>query len=274
MLRRLLEDKAAMFCLGVIALTVLAGLFAPWVAPNDPLEGNIIAKFKGMSWQYPLGTDQQGRCVFSRLLYGIKPTILLSLLTMACTIVLGAAVGIVSGYCRGLVDEALMRLCDVMLSFPSQVMILAVVGMLGVGIENVVIANILIKWAWYARMIRGSVLGHGERNHVIFSRTTGSGTTFILTRHMLPAVMAELVVLASLDTGWVILNISTLSFLGLGVQAPAPEWGAMLNEARQVIVSHPGQMLAPGFAVLLLVSCFNMLGDSLRDAMEITGGER
>lgn len=274
MLRNLLEDRVALLCLAVIGLTVLAGLFAPYVAPHDPLAGNILYKFKSMSWNYPLGTDQQGRCVFSRLIYGIKPTILLSLVTMAATITLGAAYGLVSGSAGGMIDEALMRFCDVMLSFPSQVMILAVVGMLGVGMENVIIANILIKWAFYARMIRGSVLGYRNRNYVVFSRTTGSGSWFILSRHMLPAVLPEIVVLASLDTGWVILNISTLSFLGLGVQAPAPEWGAMLNEARQVIVAHPGQMLAPGLAVLTLVAAFNMLGDSLRDALEIKGSGR
>ena len=274
MLKRFMNDKLALICLGLISLTVLAGIFAPLVAPHDPLATDIISKFKGMSWDFPLGTDQQGRCILSRLLYGIRPTILLSLLTMAGTICLGAVLGIISGYSRGIVDELIMRLCDVMLSFPSQVMILAVVGMLGVGMENVIIANILIKWAWYARMIRGSVLQYSEKNYVVFSRTAGSGTAFILSRHMTPAILPEIIVLASLDTGWVILNISTLSFLGLGVQAPTPEWGAMLNEARHVITTHPGQMLAPGFAVLTLVAAFNLLGDSLRDALEIKGAGR
>ncbi|GFM36009.1 glutathione ABC transporter permease GsiD [Desulfovibrio psychrotolerans] len=261
----------AVACLGIIGATLLLGIFAPLVAPNDPLEANIMAKFRGMSWDYPLGTDQQGRCVLSRLIYGVRPTILLSLLTMGGTIALGGFLGVVSGYFRGAVDEIIMRACDVMLSFPSQVMILAVVGMLGVGIENVIIANILIKWAWYARMIRGSVLQHSEKGFVIFSRTTGAGTGFILWRHIVPSVLPEIIVLASLDAGWVIINISTLSFLGLGVQAPAPEWGAMLNEARHVMVSYPQQMLAPGLAVLTLVACFNLLGDSLRGALEVRG---
>lgn len=135
-------------------------------------------------------------------------------------------------------------------------------------IANVIIASVFIKWAWYARMIRTATIKYTETSFVLFSRCIGSGNYFILTRHMLPCIAAELAVLASLDTGWAILNISTLSFLGLGVQAPTPEWGAMLNEAKNVMVSNPEQMLVPGIAVVVLVGAFNMLGDSLRDALD------
>ena len=165
-----------------------------------------------------------------------------------------------------------MRVVDVMLSFPSQIMILAVVALMGVNIENVIIANIFIKWAWYARMIRTAVVKYTESNFILYSKSIGSGNYFILTHHMLPCIAAELAVLASLDTGWAILNISTLSFLGLGVQAPMPEWGAMLNEAKNVMISNPEQMLVPGIAVVVLVGAFNLLGDSLRDALDPKGG--
>lgn len=202
------------------------------------------------------------------MLYGIQPTLFLSILTMIGTIGLGLILGVMAGYFRGWVDEVIMRTVDVMLSFPSQIMILAVVALLGVDIQNVIIASILVKWAWYARMIRTAVMKYTHMNYVLFSRAIGSGDRFIMTRHMLPAMAAELAVLASLDTGWAILNISTLSFLGLGVQAPTPEWGAMLNEAKNVMVSNPEQMLVPGIAVVLLVGAFNLLGDSLRDALD------
>lgn len=225
-------------------------------------------KFAPPSADYWLGTDQLGRCVFSRMLYGIQPTLFLSILTMIGTIGLGLILGVMAGYFRGWVDEVIMRTVDVMLSFPSQIMILAVVALLGVDIQNVIIASILVKWAWYARMIRTAVVKYTHMNYVLFSRAIGSGDRFIMTRHMLPAIAAELAVLASLDTGWAILNISTLSFLGLGVQAPTPEWGAMLNEAKNVMVSNPEQMLVPGIAVVLLVGAFNLLGDSLRDALD------
>ena len=170
---------------------------------------------------------------------------------MLGTIGLGLAMGVLAGYMRGTVDEVIMRVVDVMLSFPSQIMILAVVALLGVDIQNVIIANIFIKWAWYARMIRTAVVKYTGSNFVLFSRSVGSGDSYIMTRHMLPCISAELAVLASLDTGWAILNISTLSFLGLGVQAPTPEWGAMLNEAKNVMVSNPEQMLVPGIAVVV-----------------------
>ena len=187
---------------------------------------------------------------------------------MGATITVGVLFGLLAGSFRGWIDEGLMRLCDVMLSFPSQVMILAIVGMLGVGIGNVVLANIIVKWAWYTRMIRSMVLKYNEKNYIIFSKATGSSKSFIIFKHLLPNVTPDIVILATLDTGWVILNLSALSFLGLGVQAPTAEWGAMLSEAQKVMTIHPEQMLAPGLAIMIVVAAFNLLGDSLRDALD------
>lgn len=268
MLKVFLRNPMTQFCFVIIIGTALCGIFAPVLAPHDPYENNILMKFASPSWEYPLGTDQLGRCVFSRMLYGIQPTLFLSLLTMVGTIGLGLLMGVLAGYFRGPVDEVIMRIVDVMLSFPSQIMILAVVALLGVDIQNVIIANIFIKWAWYARMIRTAVVKYTETNFVLYSRSINSGNFYILTRHMLPCIAAELAVLSTLDTGWAILNISTLSFLGLGVQAPTPEWGAMLNEAKNVMISNPEQMIVPGIAVVVLVGAFNLLGDSLRDALD------
>lgn len=268
MLRRLLKDKSAVVCVAFIVVVMAAGLLADTVPLNNPNKVNVLAKLQAPSFAYPLGTDHLGRCTLSRLVHGIRPTIFLSLLTMCCTIALGSAIGLLSGYFRGRVDEVVMRVCDVMLSFPSQVMILAVVGVLGPGMMNVVAANILIKWAWYGRMIRSSVIRYGEKGYVLFSKVSGTGAPYIVFRHLLPGVASELLVLASLDMGWVILNISTLSFLGLGVQAPTAEWGAMLNEAKDVMVRAPMQMFVPGVAIMTVVAAFNMLGDSLRDALD------
>ena len=252
----------------IIGITALLGLLAPWVAPHDPYTNDILNKFATPSWQFPLGTDQLGRCVFSRMLFGIRPTLFLSLLTMVGTMTLGIIMGMLAGYFRGLVDEVIMRIVDVMLSFPSQIMILAVVALLGVDIANVIIASVFIKWAWYARMIRTGVMQYRDRNFVQFSRCVGMPERFILFRHLLPSITSDLAVLASLDVGWAIINISTLSFLGLGVQAPTPEWGAMLNEAKDVLTSNPTQMIAPGIAIVVLVCCFNLMGDALRDVLD------
>ena len=171
----------ALLCMGIVLVTALLGIFAPWVAPNDPYANDILNKFDSPSWQYPLGTDHLGRCVFSRMLFGIRPTLFLSLLTMLGTIGLGVIMGITAGYFRGTVDEVIMRVVDVMLSFPSQIIILAVVALLGVDIRNVVIASIFIKWAWYARMIRTATIKYTGMNFVLFSRSIGSGNFYILT---------------------------------------------------------------------------------------------
>lgn len=268
MAQRLFKNKMAMICIIFLSIIVILGLFAPLFVPNDPLENNILNKFARPSLEYPFGTDQLGRCVLSRVIYGIRPTVFLSVVTMIGTIGIGVLLGVLAGYLGGIVDEVIMRIADVMLSFPSQIMILAVVALLGVDIRNVIIANIAIKWAWYARMIRTTVLQYNNVNYILYSRSIGSSTFYILRKHVLPSIASETVVLASLDTGWMILNISTLSFLGLGVQAPTPEWGAMLSEAKNVMTSNPEQMLIPGIAIILVVSAFNFLGDCLRDAMD------
>ncbi len=268
MIKQFFQSRLSIACLVIILLFTLAGIFAPYIAPNDPYETDLMNKFSSYTREHPLGTDQLGRCVLSRLIHGIRPTLFLSLLAMAGTITLGLVMGILAGYFRGWVDEVIMRVVDVMLSFPSQIMILAVVALLGIDIRNVILANIFVKWAWYARMIRTTVIQYTGKNFVLFSKSIGSGSPYILTRHLLPCIASELVVLATLDTGWTILNISTLSFLGLGVQAPTPEWGAMLNEAKNVVTSNPGQMVAPGVAIVILIAAFNMLGDCMRDAMD------
>lgn len=268
MTKRFLQNRAAVFTSVLILVVACIGIFAPIIAPNDPYETNIINKFAEYSLQYPLGTDQLGRCVLSRMIYGIRPTLGLATLTMLGTIGIGALLGIMAGYFRGIVEEVIMRVVDVMLSFPSQIMVFAVVALLGINVQNVIIANVFIKWAWYARMIRTGVLQYRDRNFVQFSRCVGMPERFILFRHLLPSITSDLVVLASLDIGWAIINISTLSFLGLGVQAPTPEWGAMLNEAKEVLTSNPVQMIAPGVAIVVLVCCFNLLGDAMRDVLD------
>lgn len=268
MAKRFWHSPTAVITVAIVLLVALVGILAPLLAPNDPYETNIINKFAEYSWEYPLGTDHLGRCVFSRLLYGIRPTLGLAALTMVGTIGLGALLGIAAGYFRGIVEEIIMRVVDVVLSFPSQIMVFAVVALLGISVQNVIIANVFIKWAWYARMIRTGVMQYRDRNFVQFSRCVGMPERFILFRHLLPSITSDLAVLASLDIGWAIINISTLSFLGLGVQAPTPEWGAMLNEAKEVLTSNPVQMLAPGIAIVALVCCFNLMGDALRDVLD------
>ena len=242
---RLQRDRLALACMGFLGVVLVLGLLAPVLPLSDPTLIDVGDKFAPWSWHHPFGTDQLGRDVLSRLVYGIRATVFLSLLTMAITSALGACVGLGSGFFRNRIDDVLMRVCDVMMSFPSEVMILAIVGMTGPGLENVVIANVVAKWPWYARMVRSIVRQYSDKDYIRFAK-----------------------VLTTLDTGSVILMISALSFLGLGVQPPTPEWGMMLNEAKEVMTLYPLQMIPAGMAILLVVAAFNFLGDSLRDAFD------
>lgn len=273
-INRLKKDRLAMVCIGFLFLVILAGVFAPIIAPHSPIEMNVKEKFAGISMTYPLGTDQLGRCILSRLLYGIRTTVFTSLLTMVITILIGTLLGVIAGLSRGKVDELIMRSCDVFLSFPSEVMILAIVGIMGPGLFNVILSNIIAKWAWYTRMIRTIVKKYTDKNYIRFAKVSGCSTGHIVRTHILPGAAGEIAVLATLDSGSVILIFSALSFLGLGVQAPTAEWGMMLNEAKNVMIVHPYQMLAPGIAILLVVAAFNFVGDSLQDAFDTKRGNQ
>lgn len=271
------DDKIAVAALGLILIIIILGFLAPWVSPNDPFETNILDKLSGSSLKYPFGTDQLGRCILSRLIFGIRTTVWMSILTMGFTLMLGTLMGFMAGCYRGKVDEAIMRLCDVLLSFPSEVMILAIVGMLGPGFTNIILANIIAKWAWYTRMIRTIVIQYMDKNYINYVKVVGGKSPYIMKNHLLPGALGEILVLASLDTGSVILNISALSFLGLGVQAPTPEWGMMLSEAKNIMITHPTKMLPSGLAILSVVASFNYIGDKIRDILDpkyMTGGEK
>ena len=265
--RALLHDRAGLACLLFLGIVLLAALlFGPWagfaVGVVADMIGGGLAGY-AINPLITLGAGAIGLAAgFARATLGV------SLLAMGATVSLGALLGMLAGLVRGRVESCLMRLCDVMLSFPGEVMVLAIVGMLGPGLENVVLACVVAKWPWYARMMRTITLRYADRDFVRFARVAGYGTGHIIRRHLLPCAAGEISVLATLDTGAVILMVSALSFLGLGVQPPTPEWGMMLGEAREVMVLYPWQMLPPGLAILLVVAACNYLGDSLRDALD------
>ncbi len=268
MIEKLLKRPFAVISLTIILTTMIAGLFANQIVPNNPNEIHISNKYSGLTKEFPLGTDYLGRCMLSRLICGIRPTLFLSLLAMAGTLTMATIIGVTSGYLRGKVDEVIMRICDIVLSFPKLVIILAIVGILGVGIQNVIIATACVNWPWYARIIRSSIIKYNQKNFIIYSKTIGRGSGYIFIRHLIPNILPEIITLATLDMGWVIISISTLSFLGLGVQAPMAEWGAMLCDAKNAMTINPLHMLAPGLAIMTIVLSFNLLGDSLRDILD------
>lgn len=268
LLKRLMKDKMAVASLSVVAATLLVGLCAPFIAPHNPNEVNMELRFAGASWQYWLGNDHLGRCVLSRLIYGIRPSVLYVLAALAASACIGALLGFAAGYFRGKVDALLMRICDCMLSFPGYVMTLAVVGMLGAGLENILLAFVLMKWAWFARVIRTAVMQFADADYVKFAKVLGAGHMRIMAKHITPVALPEIAVVSSSSFGSMILQISGLSFLGLGIQAPHAEWGMMLNEARSVMFTRPELMLAPGIAIIVVVSAVNFLSDSLQTALD------
>ncbi|MBO0997504.1 ABC transporter permease subunit [Bacillus sp. SD075] len=266
-LKNLTQDKLAIISLLVIIVTIVVGIFASIFAPHDPEEVNMSLRYANPSWEYLLGNDHLGRCILSRLVYGIRPSVLWVLAALSISILIGAVMGFMAGYFRGKIDAFIMRICDIMLSFPGYVMTLAIIGILGVGLENILIAFILMKWAWFARVIRTSVMQYTELEYVKFSIASGNSAMHIIFKHIIPVTFSDIAVISSSSISSMILQISGFSFLGLGIQAPNPEWGMMLNEAREVMFSRPELMLAPGLAIIIVVSAFNFLSDGLQVAL-------
>lgn len=267
-LKNLSKDKLATISLIIIVVTITVGLFAPLFAPHDPNEVNMSLRYASPSWEHLLGNDHLGRCILSRIIYGIRPSVLWVLVALFISVLIGAFLGFLAGYFRGKVDSFLMRICDIMLSFPGYVMTLAVVGILGVGLQNILIAFILVKWAWFTRVIRTSVMQYSELDYVKFSKIVGVSDLKIIYKHLVPVTFSDIAVISSSSIGSMILQISGFSFLGLGIQAPNAEWGMMLNEAREVMFTRPELMLAPGIAIVIVVSAFNFLSDALQVALD------
>lgn len=265
---RLRRDPLACFCLVLISAVLFVGIFAPWFAPFDPNATAPHLRNLAPNAQHWLGTDQLGRDVFSRLIFGVRTTFFYALLSMTATLALGAIIGVSAAILGGRIERFLMRLCDLMLSFPSEVLILALIGLLGVSATHILLAIIVSKWAWYARMLNGLTHQICSRLYVQFARACGATKLHIVRRHLLPNIASDCVILASADINAVILLISTLSFLGLGVQAPTAEWGAMLSEAKNQMLFYPEQMLPAGITIMLVMICCNVLGDFLRDWLD------
>jgi ABC-type dipeptide/oligopeptide/nickel transport system permease subunit len=255
---------------GVTMLSVigLVALLAPWMAPQGPTLVHPSISFADASAAHWMGTDNLGRDLFSRLAYGARWTLGITFVATLLIMSVGVGVGIVSGYWGGLVDNALMRLVDVILSVPALLLGLAIVGTLGPGVTSLIFGLASVWWAGYARVVRGMVLSLRERGFVQSARALGASDTRIIMRHIAPTIIPALAVLASLEMGELVLAISGLSFLGLGAQPPAPEWGAMLNDARPFFFTAPRLALYPGLLIGTVVLAFNLMGDGLRDAVD------
>ncbi len=257
-----------MLGLSILLVFGLCGLLAPWLAPYDPYASDLENSLKPPSPRHPLGTDELGRDVLSRILYGARLSLVIGTIAVAIGVVLGVPVGLVSGYLGGRFDLVVQRAIDVLLAFPSTILAILLVTILGVGLVNVMIAVGIVSVPTYARLIRGQVLSLKEQEFVDAARALGAGSLRIIFRHILPNTLAVLIVQTTLQVASAILSAAALGFLGLGVQQPTAEWGAMLSTARQYIQLAPHTLLFPGLAIMLTVLGFNLFGDGLRDALD------
>jgi nickel transport system permease protein len=269
-LRTLFNRKLNWFALPVIALFLAMALFAPWISPHDPDNVNLQEKLLPPSSRNLLGTDHMGRDILSRLIWGSRVSLGSVFLIVNFIMLLSLAVGFISGYVGGWVDTLIMRICEIFLTFPTFILAMFLIGVLGTGMTNVVLAIVLTHWAWYARIIRGLILSLKNREYILAARVSGTSHWTLFYRHLAPPVLAQLVILATLDIGHMMLHVSGLSFLGLGIQPPTAEWGVMINDARQFIWTRPELIAYPGFMIFLAVLAFNIPGDTLRDGLDPT----
>jgi peptide/nickel transport system permease protein len=264
----ILRHKIASLGGALVTLVALGAIFAPWLSPHDPMEQNVLLRLAGPTAGYPLGTDAFGRDILSRILWGGRVSLLVSTTAVALAIVIGGALGLLAGYVGGAFDRVTMAAMDVLLSFPTLVMGLLVVAMLGPTVNNLILAITLTAIAPFARIARAPTLAVKERDFVEAGRALGFSNLRIMAVHILPNIVDEILVMASLWLATAIRTEASLSFIGLGVRPPTASWGGMIREGFENILDSPWLAVFPSLAILFIMLGLNMLGDGLRDATD------
>lgn len=267
-LRRFRRHKLAVAGAWVILCLYLVAIFAPWLAPYDPTALAMTKIREGPSWAHPFGRDEVGRDLLSRIIYGTRIALTVGFVAAGISLVLGVSAGAVAGYLGGIYDMLLMRLVDALMAFPTLLLVIAVVAIVGANLWNVVVAIGLVTWSGYARVVRATVLSLRELAFVEAAHAMGVSEMRTLFRHILPNCLAPVVVLATLNVSGAILLESALSFLGMGVRPPTPAWGSILGMGRQYITTAPHISAFPGILITITVLAFNLVGDGLRDALD------
>jgi peptide/nickel transport system permease protein len=272
--RRISRDAGAVAGLVVVMATVVVATVAPALAPGDPVKNNLLDRLTPPMWmtggstEHPLGTDTLGRDVASRLVYGARVSLVVGFAAVVIAGMVGVALGLLAGYYRGWLDDVLMRIGDIQLAFPVLVLAVAVLAVVGSSLSSLVLVLGVTGWITYARIVRGETLSLREREFVDAARALGARDGWILWHHVLPNVLPPLVVVATFSLARVIVAEASLAFLGLGMPAPTPSWGAMLDEGRNYLTTGWWLALFPGLAILVLVLGINVVGDWLRDALD------
>lgn len=259
-----------MFSLLVVAAIaiILVGILAPVIATHSPYESNLHDAFIAPNSEHIFGTDKLGRDIFSRVIYGTRISLSAALILVILIFTIGTTLGVIAGYFGGIIDTIIMRISDMMISFPGMVLAIAMAGIMGASVKNAVIAITVVSWTKYARLSRSLVLKIKETDYIRAAKVTGCKTVHIITRHIIPNIISTLIITATTDIGTMILELSALSFLGFGAQSPQAEWGLMLNEGRAYMVDCPWLMIYPGLAICIVVVVYNLLGDNLRDILD------
>lgn len=267
-------NKGAVFGLVVVCLLLLLAAFAPWLAPHSPYETNSAAFLLPPFWQeggstnYLLGTDAIGRDILSRLMYGSRLSLSIGAVVVVIALVIGVTLGLIAGFYRGIIEVAIMRMMDIILTLPSLLLAIVIVAILGPGLINAMLAVAVVVLPHYVRITRAAVITEVSKDYVTAARISGAGTLRLMFSEVLPNCAAPLIVQASLGVSTAILDAAALGFLGLGAQPPSPEWGTMLADAREFVMRAWWVVTLPGLMIVLAVLAFNLLGDGLRDALD------
>jgi len=266
-LNRIMRQRKTQIGLAIAILFILVAIFAPLIAPNNPTLVDVTVKLQNPSLKYPFGTDQLGRCVFSRIVCGSRYSLFYSFTVLAITLIVGLPVGMIAGYVGGKCDTAIMRVIDIFLAMPSFIIVLAIAGSFGTSGRNLILAMSMSYWANYARVSRALTLKIKGESYFQALKAGGLSNVRIIFKHVLRNIMPSIIALATVEIGSIILSIAGYSFIGLGVQAPNPEWGIMLSESKPFIQTFPQLMMYPGLTIMLIVFGVNMLGEGVQDGL-------
>jgi peptide/nickel transport system permease protein len=266
--RRLIKSPIGIAGLIIIGILFLIAIFAPYIAPHDPYQQNILFRYQEPSTKHWLGTDEMGRDILSRIIYGSRISLMVGLISISLALLMGVPLGLMAGYYGGYIDMIIMRFMDILLAFPAILLAIAIVAILGPNLQNAMIAIAIINIPRFSRVVRSSAISLKESEFINAARVLGAGDLRIFLFHLLPNAMAPLIVQTTLSIATAILEAAALSFLGLGAQPPSPEWGAMLSDARSALQKAPWLATFPGIAIIFGVLGFNLLGDGLRDALD------
>ncbi|MGD0779936.1 MAG: ABC transporter permease [Dehalococcoidales bacterium] len=267
-IRVFFQRKLVLFGLVILSLLIISAIFAPWLTPYDPYNGNLSESLAQPSSNHLLGTDIQGRDTLCRLIYGARTALIVGFATTLTSAIVGIVLGIVAGYFGGIINMIIMRAMDALMGFPMLLLALMLSAVLGSGIQNVIIALAIAMLPGYARVMHGLTLSVRENDYILAGRAMGADNQRIMLNHILPNTLPPMIVLVTLQLGTVILAEAGLSFLGIGIRPPGAAWGGMVYDGYRFLLSNPVLSFAPGLAIMLVVFAFNMVGDGLRDALD------